>query len=106
MRDGETGGSPGAVDETCPPIRNAFPYEQQVQAKQLAEQGDYAEATALPDTLGDYAGSAALAKEYRYQQAQAEAASEITMLRLPSTRNLRVMRTATRFAAQAAMKRQ
>lgn len=34
-----------------------------------------AEATALLDTLGDYAGSAALAKEYRYQQAQAEAAS-------------------------------
>lgn len=55
--------------------RNAFPYEQQVQAKQLAEQGDYAEATALLDTLGDYAGSAALAKEYRYQQAQVEAAS-------------------------------
>lgn len=55
--------------------RNAFPYEQQVQAKQFAEQGDYAEATALLDTLGDYAGSAALAKEYRYQQAQAEAAS-------------------------------
>lgn len=55
--------------------RNAFPHEQQVQAKQLAEQGDYAEATALLDTLGDYAGSAALAKEYRYQQAQAEAAS-------------------------------
>lgn len=55
--------------------RNAFPYEQQVQAKQLAEQGDYAKATALLDTLGDYAGSAALAKEYRYQQAQAEAAS-------------------------------
>ena len=47
--------------------RNAFPYEQQVQAKQFAEQGDYAEATALLDTLGDYAGSAALAKEYRYQ---------------------------------------
>ena len=55
--------------------RNAFPYEQQVQAKQFAEQGDYAEATALLDTLGDYAGSAAMAKEYRYQQAQAEAAS-------------------------------
>lgn len=55
--------------------RNAFPYEQQVQAKQFAEQGDYAEATALLDTLGDYAGSAVLAKEYRYQQAQAEAAS-------------------------------
>lgn len=55
--------------------RNAFPYEQQVQAKQFAEQGDYAKATALLDTLGDYAGSAALAKEYRYQQAQAEAAS-------------------------------
>lgn len=55
--------------------RSAFPYEQQVQAKQFAEQGDYAEATALLDTLGDYAGSAALAKEYRYQQAQAEAAS-------------------------------
>lgn len=55
--------------------RNAFPHEQQVQAKQFAEQGDYAEATALLDTLGDYAGSAALAKEYRYQQAQAEAAS-------------------------------
>lgn len=55
--------------------RNAFPYEQQVQARQFAEQGDYAEATALLDTLGDYAGSAALAKEYRYQQAQAEAAS-------------------------------
>lgn len=55
--------------------RNAFPYEQQVQAKQFAEQGDYAEATALLDTLGDYAGSAALAKEYRYQRAQAEAAS-------------------------------
>lgn len=54
---------------------NAFPYEQQVQAKQFAEQGDYAEATALLDTLGDYAGSAALAKEYRYQRAQAEAAS-------------------------------
>lgn len=53
--------------------RNAFPYEQQVQAKQFAEQGDYAEATALLDTLGDYAGSAAMAKEYRYQQAQAEA---------------------------------
>ena len=31
--------------------RNAFPYEQQVQAKQFAEQGDYAEATALLDTL-------------------------------------------------------
>lgn len=55
--------------------RSAFPYEQQVQAKQFAEQGDYAEAAALLDTLGDYAGSAALAKEYRYQQAQAEAAS-------------------------------
>lgn len=55
--------------------RNAFPYEQQVQAKQFAERGDYAEATALLDTLGDYAGSAAMAKEYRYQQAQAEAAS-------------------------------
>ena len=31
--------------------RNAFPYDQQVQAKQVAEQGDYAEATALLDTL-------------------------------------------------------
>lgn len=74
MRDGKLGVRP-ALWMDLSADRNAFPYEQQVQAKQFAEQGDYAEATALLDTLGDYAGSAAMAKEYRYQQAQAEAAS-------------------------------
>lgn len=74
VRDGKLGVRP-ALWMDLSADRSAFPYEQQVQAKQFAEQGDYAEAAALLDTLGDYAGSAALAKEYRYQQAQAEAAS-------------------------------
>ena len=42
---------------------------------QFADATAAADYAALLDTLGDYAGSAALAKEYRYQQAQAEAAS-------------------------------
>ena len=86
--------------------RNAFPYEQQVQASSLRSRGIMPKPPpcwtrwATMRAARHWRRSTTISRRRRKRQA------EITMPRLLSTRNLRVMRTVTRFAAQAAMKRQ
>jgi len=53
-----------------------FPYQQFNKAEEMAEQGEYKEAAALLDTLGNYNNSIATAGEYRYHVAMEAVMSE------------------------------